>query len=98
MWLTWLKATKYSKLPSEIFDPRGQYGDLERFCLDNAVTYFGMTIEGATSQMVEVGSGTGKRWAHKWKLAQLLEDSFQFPREEHLSMFKQVEGYEEVDG
>ena len=57
MWNLWTKATKYSKLPSEVIDPRSRLDDLTRWQLDNAVTAFGIIMENALQETVEVGSG-----------------------------------------
>lgn len=78
MWNLWTKATKYSKLPSEVFDPRGELGALTRWQLDNAVTAFGIVMENALQEMIEEGSGASKKWRAKYKLAQLLDDKFTF--------------------
>jgi hypothetical protein len=92
MWLTWVKATKYGKLPSEVLDPRGAWDDLTRLCVDNAVTNFGITIENALHEQVK----TGKRHVPKYKLSELLEDDFQVPREDDTAVFRTIEGYQEV--
>jgi hypothetical protein len=96
MWLTWVKATKFGKLPSEVLDPRGAWDDLTRLCVDNAVTNFGITIENALHEQVKVGSGSRTRHVPKYKLSELLEDSFQFPREDDTAVFRTIEGYTEV--
>lgn len=92
MWLTWVKATKYGKLPSEVLDPSGAWDELTRHSVDNAVTNFGIVIENALHEQIK----TGKRYVPKYKLGELLEDDFQFPREDDTAVFRTVEGYTEV--
>lgn len=95
--MTWLKATKFGKLPSQVLDPSHAWDDLTRYQIDNAVTFFGLTIEGALQERIERGSGGNKRWSPRYTLSELLDDKFQFPREgDDLSMIKGSEFYDEV--
>ena len=84
MWTLWTKAKTFHKLPSEIADPRGRWDDLTRYQFDNAVTYFGLTLENALQETVEMTlhSAKGPRVTHKPKytLGQLLDPSFRLPR------------------
>lgn len=78
MWNLWTKATKYHKLPSEVF---GERDDLAAWMLDNAVTWFGITIENALAERVKVQSGKGQFDSiPKYTLARLLSPEFKLPR------------------
>lgn len=78
MWSLWTKATRYSKLPSEIF---GEEDALAAWMLDNAVTWFGITIENALAERVKVQTGKDNyRYDPKYTLARLLNPSFKLPR------------------
>ncbi len=63
---------------------------------DAAVTSFGLVIENALHETREVGAGKSKKTVAKYKLHDLLDDKFQFSPENGLSLFKSVDGYEEV--
>lgn len=75
-----MKATKYSKLPSEIIDPEQRLDSLTRYLADNAVTFFGLTIENALAERVNKGSEKEPKWEDKYTLAQLLDPAFRLPR------------------
>lgn len=64
--------------------------------LDAAAATFAIVIKNALQETVESGSGKNKRIRAKYKLTDLLDDSFQFKPENGLALFKGVEGYEEV--
>ena len=75
----------------------GPFWSLAAYQLDAAVITFGIMIENASQETVEVGSGTSKRIRQRWKLAELLADDFKFPRDDDgLAAFRNVDGYEEV--
>lgn len=77
MWGLWTKAKSYSKLPSEIF---GEANSIAAWMLDSAVTWFGITIENALSERVEVKMGTNVEYRPRYTLARLLSPSFKLPR------------------
>lgn len=84
MWTLWQKAKTYHKLPCEVADPRQRWDDLTRYLFDNAVTYFGVTIENALAETVEttVYEGKNKRTKSRPKhtLEQLLDPTFKLTR------------------
>lgn len=73
MWNLWQKAKTYSKLPSEVLRVSDQ---LAAWMLDNAVTWFGITIENLLDERAEVG---GKS-TPKYSLARLLHEKFRLPK------------------
>lgn len=77
MWLLWRKANLAHKLPSEIF---GERDPLAAWMLDNAVLTFGTIIENALLEQDEIGSGQGKQYVKRYKLAELLDPNFRLPR------------------
>lgn len=78
--MVWVKANRYHKLPSEIIDPEQRLDSLTRYLADNAVTFFGMTIENALAERVNVGSEKEPKWEDKYTLPQLLDPAFRLPR------------------
>lgn len=73
-------ANKYHKLPSEIIDERGELPLLTRYLANKAVTYFGMVIDNALAETVEVGIAPNVHSRPKYTLSQLLSDDFRLPR------------------
>lgn len=73
-------ANKYHKLPSEIIDERGELPLLTRYLVNKAVTYFGMVMDNALAETVEVGLKPNVQLQPKYTLAQLLSDEFRLPR------------------
>lgn len=73
-----------------------QLNPLTAYQLDAAVTTFGTIIKNALQETVETGIGSSKRRVAKYKIGDLLDDSFQFQEENTLSIFQGVEGYDEV--
>lgn len=73
-------ATKYHKLPSEIVDEGGELPFLVRYQINKAVTYFGMVIDNALAETVEVGIKPNIEYQPKYTLSQLLSDDFRLPR------------------
>lgn len=73
MWSLWQKATKYSKLPSEVLRVEDE---LAAWMLDNAVTWFGITIENLLDERVEIAG----KFTPKYSLARLLHEKFKLPR------------------
>lgn len=85
MWQTWTRATKYGKLPSEVYDPSGTtwevpYGSLAQWMFDTAVTWFGITIENALAERVKVVMGKEITYKPKYTLALLLSPGFYLPK------------------
>lgn len=85
MWQTWTRATKFSKLPSEVYDPSGKFwevpfGSLAAWMFDTAVTWLGHTIENALEERVKVTVGKQVEYRPKYSLAKLLHPSFRLPR------------------
>lgn len=79
-----MKAKLYHKLPSEVF---GEEDALAAWMLDTCVTWFGITVENALQETVEVGlvydpqaRGNNKRREAKYTLSQLLDSDFRLPR------------------
>lgn len=63
---------------------------------DAAVSTFGIVIENALQETVEVGEGANKRTRAKYQLSELLDDGFQFKQESGLDVFRGMDGYQEV--
>lgn len=80
MWRVWTKATTFHKLPCEVFDEDHEYDSLTRYLGDNAVTWFGITMENALKEEVPVGDPKKGRTRPKYTLEELLEDDFKLPR------------------
>lgn len=78
--MVWTKANRYHKLPSEIIDPEQRLDSLTRYLADNAVTFFGVTIENSLAERVNNGSEKEPKWEDKYTLAQLLDPAFRLPR------------------
>lgn len=64
--------------------------------LDSAVVTFGTIVENALQETVKVGAGDSRRSVPRWKLPELLADTFQFPREDTTGFFRGLDGYQEV--
>lgn len=77
MWDLWQQATKYSKLPSEIF---GEEDSIAAWMLNTAVTWFGITIENLLSERVEVMVGKGTKSYPKYTLTRLLHADYRVTR------------------
>lgn len=69
---------------------------LTPYLLDKACVTFGTVIENAMQETVEVGTGSSKRTVPRYKLPELLDDKFQFPREDAIAPFRGLDGYQEV--
>jgi hypothetical protein len=48
--------------------------------LDNAVTWFGVTIENALQERVKTGMGRDVEYKPRYSLARLLDEDFRLPR------------------
>lgn len=64
--------------------------------LDAACATFGLVIKNALQETVEVGTGSNKRWRARYTLPELLDDNFQFQKDNGLGVFRTMEGYQEV--
>lgn len=73
-----------------------QLNPLTAYQFDAAVVAFGITIENALHELVETGQGANRKSKQRYKLNDLLNDKFQFQRENPLTALQGVEGYEEV--
>lgn len=80
MWAAYNLANKYNKLPSDIIDEDHDLDSLTRYIINKAVTYFGVTIENALHETVEVGYGNNKHSESKYGLDELLHPGFKLPR------------------
>lgn len=77
MWSAWQDLKTYHRRPSvdlELDDP------LIALCTDRAVTWFGITVENALLERVDVGSGKDKRSEAKYSLEELLDPAFALSR------------------
>lgn len=77
-------------------DLLNQLNPFTALLFDKAVTAFGVTLENALQETVEVKMGDRTRTRPKYKLSDLLAEGFQFPRQDALGDLRGVEGYEEV--
>jgi hypothetical protein len=75
-----MMATKYSQLPAAILDEDRELDSLTRYLLNKVVTWFGITIENALAERVNVGSEKEPHWEARYTLSQLLDPSFRLPR------------------
>lgn len=67
--------------PSSLFDDADEpLGPMARYCLDGAVVAFGVTVENALHETVELGSGKHKTRRARWTLSEILQDDFTLPR------------------
>lgn len=96
MWNLWHKATRYHKLPSEVFDPHEEYDPIARWALDNAVTHFGTLVENMLLERKEIGSGATKEYVPRFKLSELLDPEYVFPKPP--SEEEEMQGMAGIDG
>lgn len=85
MWKVWTRATKYGLLPSQAYDPEGDtwhvpYGSLAQWMFDEAVTWFGITIENALAERIKVQMGKDVQFKPKYTLIRLLNPAFRLPK------------------
>lgn len=76
MWGLYQTAEKLGQKPSSWLPTLDPLWALQ---LDQAVVYFGIVIENALAERVEVGSGNQKRSEAKYTLTQLLDPTFRLP-------------------
>lgn len=77
MWSAYLKLKTYHRTPSldlALDDA------LTAWCVDGTVLWFGITVENALQERVEVGSGKDKRHEGKYTLDDLLDPAFTLPK------------------
>jgi hypothetical protein len=77
LWLLWRKATTFHKLPSEVF---GERDALAAWMLDNVVLTFGTIVENMLLERDEIGSGSSKTSVARYRITQLLDPDFLYPR------------------
>lgn len=73
MWELWQKAKEFKNLPSEVL---GIDDSIAAWMLDNAVLWFGHTIENLLSERVEVKVGTRVESHPRYSLTRLLHPEF----------------------
>jgi hypothetical protein len=79
MWKAYLALKTYHRRPSDDLDLNAPDDDIAAWCLDDAVLWFGLTVENLLSETREVGSGKNKRREPKYTLAQVLDPTFHPP-------------------
>lgn len=89
MWSLYRKATLYHKLPSEVF---GEEDPLAAWMVDNAMTWFGTTIENMLQEVDHVGEGANRQSLPRYTLSQLLDPTYKFPREDNDSTMPPMQG------
>lgn len=77
MWLLHQKATRFHRPPSELVGIEDEWAAYQ---FDNAVNFFGVTVENALQERDEIGMGTDVKYRERYTLAQLLEPNFRLPR------------------
>lgn len=77
MWSAYLKLKTYQRPPSLdlMLDDA-----LTAWCVDGAVLWFGITVENALQERIDVGVGKDKRSEAKYTLEELLDAAFTLPR------------------
>jgi hypothetical protein len=69
---------------------------LAAYNFDAAITTLGVIFENALQETVESGSGSTKRIVARYKLDDMLKDSFTFGQEDPFGALRTMDGYEEV--
>lgn len=77
MWELWYQATKYHILPSVKMK---ETDSLAAWMLDNAVTWFGTTIENLLQERDKVQVGNTVEYKQRHTLSRLLQDDFRLPK------------------
>lgn len=90
MWQTSKATSSRPSLLLCIDDP------LAAYLFDAAVVAFGTIVENALQETVEQGSGSNRRHVPRYRITDILQDGFTFPRENPLAVFKGFDNYEEV--
>lgn len=86
MWKLWQMARNFNKLPSEVF---GETDSIAAWQLNEAVNWFGVTIENLLMERVKVGAESHQ----KYSLTRLLHPLFRLPmpEPERIEISKQKE-------
>lgn len=77
MWSAYQDLKMSHKRPSEVLQ---ETDTIAAYCVDKAVLTFGIVVENALAETVEVGVGKDKRREAKYTLEQLLDNDFRLPR------------------
>lgn len=77
MWQLHQKATRFHKPPSELIGIEDAW---TAYQFDNAVNYFGITIENALAETHKVGIGPNAKTEPRYTLETLLDPAFRLPR------------------
>lgn len=89
MWSAYLDLKTYHRRPSEDLQPLDA---LSGYLVDKAVLWFGIIVENALSERVEIGEGKDKRSEAKYTLEQLLDPAFRLPRPEERKVKRKMVG------
>lgn len=79
LWSAWTSLKTYHQKPSSTLELTDT---IAIYCLDNAVIWFGMTVENALQERVNEGSEEKPKWEAKYTLGQLLDPLFRMPKPE----------------
>lgn len=77
MWQSWLNLKTYHRRASDDLEIDDS---IAAWCVDGCVMWFGMTMENALAETIEVGAGRDKRREAKYTIEQLLEPTFTLPK------------------
>ena len=99
MWKLVTTAQESHSRPSQLLPWIAQLDELNPFTgylFDAAVATFGLVIKNALQETREVGAGKSKRIVPKYTLSELLDDGFQFRKDDAHGIFRGMDGYSEV--
>lgn len=82
MWQLHQKATRFHRPPSELLHIEDEWC---AYCLDNAVNFFGVTLENALQERNKVGTGANVEYEPRYQLSELLKPEFRLPRQNEQS-------------
>lgn len=77
MWAAWQKVKTTHKLASDDLDLEDS---IAAWCVDGVVLWFGITIENALQERVNVGTEKQPKYEQRYQLAQLLDAKFTLPK------------------
>lgn len=77
MWSAYQSLKMYHRRPSEDL---GETNSIAAYCVDNAVLFFGITIENALGEREKVTVGKETHYEPLYTLSQLLDPAFRLPR------------------
>lgn len=89
MWKAYLKLKTTHRLPSEDLD---EQDSLAAWCVDDAVMWFGLTVENTLVERVNTGTEKEPKWEAKYTLAELLDPLFRVPTPQPVVPRKPVNG------